>query len=206
MLKLDDMLKRYGFLGGLKLLFSYVYTKLFFPQARIIRLPFDIRNKQNIVIGKNFTTGFGCRIECFPLKHNDKIKRLVIGENVQMNDYVHIAASESVKIGNNVLMASKIFITDISHGDYSDTADELNFPSVPPNLRPLFAKPVEIGDNVWIGEFVSILPGVKIGKGSIIGANSVVTKDIPDNSIAVGIPARVVKKFDSIKLKWIPIK
>jgi lipopolysaccharide O-acetyltransferase len=56
-----------------------------------------------------------------------------------------------------------------------------------------------IEDNVWLGEFVSILPGVTIGKGNIIGANSVVTQDIPPYSIAVGTPARVAKRFDEIQ-------
>ena len=67
------MIKRYGILGTFRLVMSLIYTKIFFRQARLIRLPFDIRNKINIKIGKNFTAGFGCRIEAFPLDSKNKI-------------------------------------------------------------------------------------------------------------------------------------
>ena len=68
--------------------------------------------------------------------------------------------------------------------------------------RKLSAKPVIIHDDVWIGEMVSILPGVEIGKGSIIGANSVVTKYIPDYSIAAGNPAKVIKQYNFNTKRW----
>ncbi|GAB1482744.1 hypothetical protein MASR2M78_15600 [Treponema sp.] len=66
-------------------------------------------------------------------------------------------------------------------------------PDTPPNQRFLSATTVEIQENVWIGEFVTILPGTIIGRGSVIGSNSVVTKSIPEYSIAVGNPAKVIK-------------
>jgi acetyltransferase-like isoleucine patch superfamily enzyme len=178
--------------------FSWLYTKIYFPHAKIIRLPFDIRNKKFIQIGKQFTTGFGCRIEAYP-KKNEKV--LFIGENVQLNDYVHITAIEKVIIGNNVLMASKIYISDCSHGSYLGNENDSN-PNTIPSERPLYSKPVIIEDNVWLGEFVSVLPGVTIGKGTIVGANSVVTKNLPSNVIAVGSPAKPIKKFNFETNKW----
>lgn len=193
-------LRKYGFLGGLRVIKSFLYTKLFFPNARLIRLPFDIRNRKNIIIGKNFTSGFGCRIEAFPSTSDTK-NCIVFGNDVQINDYVHIAAAQSIKIGNNVLMASKVFITDISHGSYGSN-DIHDSPESCPNKRTLSTNPVEIGDNVWIGEFVSILPGVTIGKGTIIGTMSVVSKSIPANCIAVGSPAKVIKKYDFDSKTW----
>lgn len=198
-----SFLKKYGCIGSAKLVVSLFYTKLFFPKARLIRLPFDIRNRKNIKIGNNFTTGFGCRIEALPLKP-ETANCIVIGEQVQINDYVHIAASESVTIGNNVLIASKVFITDISHGSYG-TNDKHDTPLSHPSKRTLTTNPVKIGDNVWIGEFVSVLPGVSIGEGSIIGTMSVVNKSIPPYSIAVGSPAKVVKRFDFETNKWIMV-
>jgi acetyltransferase-like isoleucine patch superfamily enzyme len=197
------LFKRYGLYGSWKLFKSYIYTRLFFPGARLVRLPFDIRNRKNITIGKNFTSGFGCRIEAFPLTGENQIC-ISIGENVQINDYVHIAASQSVKIGNNVLMASKIFITDISHGSYG--LDGIHdSPETRPKERSLTTRSVEIGDNVWIGEFVSILPGVTIGEGSVIGTMSVVSKSIPPYCIAVGSPAKAIKKYDFNSKMWVKI-
>jgi acetyltransferase-like isoleucine patch superfamily enzyme len=196
------MIKRYGILGTLRLLISLIYTKLFFNQARLIRLPFDIRNRKHIKIGKNFTTGFGCRIEAFPLNENYDIC-IKIGKNVQINDYVHIGAVGSITIGDNVLMASKIYISDHNHGSYDDLISDHPM-SIPIDRKPI-CKPVVIEDNVWLGESVCVLSGVKIGKGSVIGALSVVSKDIPPFSIAVGIPAKVVKKYDFEINKWVKI-
>lgn len=192
------MLERYGFLGSLKLGISLIYTKLFFKQARLIRLPFDIRNKKFIQIGKKFTSGVGCRIEAYP---ENKEKVVFIGDNVQINDYVHISGMKGVRLGDNVLIASKVFISDLNHGNYSDEG-LIDSPHTPPSERKLYAKPIVIEDNVWLGEFVSVLSGVTIGKGSIVGANSVVSRSLPPYVIAVGIPARVVKKYNFDTKKW----
>jgi lipopolysaccharide O-acetyltransferase len=167
---------------------------LFFPKARISRFPFDIRNKKWIKIGENLTCGVGCRLETHPDKTKEITPLLIIGKNVQLNDYVHIAAMGKVVIGDNVLMASKIFISDLNHGNYSNTNQDS--PLIPPYQRNLSAAPVIIEDNVWLGEFVTVLSGVTIGKGTIVGANSLVSKNLPPNVIAVGSPAKPIKKFN----------
>ncbi|WP_017258051.1 DapH/DapD/GlmU-related protein [Pedobacter arcticus] len=193
------MLRRYGVFGCFKLILSLIFTKLFYTNARLIRLPFDIRNKRYIKIKKGFTTGFGCRLEAVEIAGQNP-PSIILGENIQINDYVHIASGELVSIGNNVLIASKVFITDINHGEYSNKFSDS--PLSIPNNRKLSTRPVIIEDNVWLGENVCILPGVFIGAGSIIGAASVVTKDIPSYSIAVGNPAKVVKFFDFAENSW----
>jgi len=181
---------------------SYIYTKLFFSKARLIRLPVFIRNKKYLDYSSGLTTGYNCRIEMFNSSSSNS-KTLFLGKNLKMGDYVHIAAGESVIIGDDCLFASKIFISDISHGLYSGQ-NQTN-PSIAPDNRELFTKAVKIGNKVWLGESVSILPGVTIGNGAIIGANSIVNKNIPDYSIAVGNPAKVIKKFDFSTNKWIRI-
>lgn len=108
---------------------------------------------------------------------------------------------ENVTIGNNVLIASKIFISDLNHGSYG-TEGIHDSPDIPPNERKLYAKPVIIEDNVWLGEFVSVLSGVTIGKGTIVGANSVVSRDLPKFVIAVGSPARPIKKYNFDTERW----
>ena len=127
--------------------------------------------------------------------------RLIIGDNVSLSEYVHIGCVNHIEIGNNVLMGSKIYITDHNHGVYRGTHPDS--PAVPPAKRPLTTgESVIIEDNVWIGEFCTILPGVTIGYGSIIGSHTTVTHDIPPMSIAVGNPACVVKQWNEEKGIW----
>jgi lipopolysaccharide O-acetyltransferase len=113
---------------------------------------------------------------------------------------VHIGALNRISIGNNVLIASRVFITDHNHGSYNGAHQ--SSPYTPPAIRDIISNEVKIEDNVWIGEGVCILPGVVIGKGSVIASNSFVTKSIPANSIAAGVPAKVIKKFDIKENIW----
>ncbi len=190
----------------LYLMYCKVRTFFVVPSARLVRFPLDVRGKRCIDFGKNLTTGYHCRLETYPLSasvenHNEKVLRF--GSNVQINDFVHIAAAQKVEIGNNVLIASKVFISDICHGSYSEGSQSA--PDIPPKARPLSAKPVIIHDDVWIGELVSVLPGVEVGKGAIIGANSVVTKSVPEYCIVAGNPAKVIKKYDFESKQWIKV-
>ncbi|ATA77281.1 LbetaH domain-containing protein [Capnocytophaga canimorsus] len=191
--------KKYSILGIIELLYFKIRTYLTFKQARIIRFPFRIRGKQFIKIGKGFTTGYDCRIDAF--NHFSRNGFLIeIGDNVEINDSVHIGAVEKVIIEDNVLIASKVYMSDHNHGSYK--GEEQDSPLTTPNSRKIYTTPIHIKKNVWIGEMVCILQGVTIGEGSIIGAMSVVTKDIPPYSIAVGSPARVIKQFNFETKKW----
>lgn len=192
------LLKRYSFLQLLSLIYCKIRTMFIFKEARIIRFPIDIRGRKFIKVSKGFTTGVGCRIEAYP---EDNETTMFFGENFQMNDYVHITAMEKVQIGNNVLFASKIYVSDCSHGSYSGD-DNDSAPDTIPHDRKLYSKPVVIEDNVWLGEFVSVLPGVTIGKGTIVGANSVVSKSLPPHVIAVGTPAKPIKKYNFDNQRW----
>lgn len=193
---------RYGLLGSLKLIKNLILTRIFFKGARLIKFPIDIRNRHNIIFGLGLSTGVGCRIEAYPLVKGTKA--LKIGNNLRVNDYLHITATGGVTIGDNVLIASRVFITDVFHGSYSCDEND-DSPLIVPNDRKLCSKPVVIGSNCWIGEGVCILPGVIIGEGCIIGANSVVTKSINSYSIAVGVPAKVIKVFDFDKSRWVQV-
>ena len=160
----------------------------------------------NIRIGKNFCAGKNLWLEAVS-SFGGKIYKpvIIIKDNVAISEFVHIGATNYIEIGNNVLMASKIYISDHNHGIY--TGDDQSNPSIPPNQRVVNNdNKVIIEDDVWVGEMVSILPGVTIGKGSIIGAGSVVTRDIPQYSIAVGNPAKIIKNYDFVINKWIKVK
>ena len=180
--------------------FSVIYTKVFWgTDKRIIRIPFRARNKKNIIIGKGFSCGYACRITA----GDNEEHPVTIGNNVSLGDYCQIEGSGGVTIGDNVLMASKVFITSNSHGCYSNKGEAPQAsPECPPADRPVIERSVRIGNNAWIGNGVSILMGVSIGKGAIIGAGSVVTKDIPENCIAVGVPAEVIKVYNFEKESW----
>lgn len=177
--------------------YSFVLTKAFYPKARLVRRPISVRQKSGFKYGEGLTTGRNCRIEIF----GDG--EIVTGKNCRIGDNVHIVASERVTIGEECLFASKIFISDTSHGSYGESG---SLPTEPPNERTLDSNPVSIGDNVWLGENVVVLSGVSIGDGCIVGSNAVVTKSIPCNCIAVGSPARPIKRYDAKTGAWIPYK
>ncbi len=169
-------------------------------RVRLIRFPIDIRGRRFIDLGEGLTTGVGCRLEAFSA---DGAVVMRFGRGVQINDHVHISAMRSVVIGDGVLIAGRVYISDNSHGSYRGTAQD-SPPDTPPAARDHRINTVTIGANVWLAEGVVVMPGVEIGPGSVIGANSVVTKTIPANSIAVGSPAKVIKKWNDRTKKWEP--
>lgn len=117
--------------------------------------------------------------------------QIVIGSNSSLGEDSHVTAINLIQIGSNVLIGKKVTITDNSHGDSS-----IENLKIPPLERRLYSKgPVIIEDNVWIGDKVTILPNVRICKNSIVGANAVVTKNVPENSIVGGNPARIISKL-----------
>lgn len=108
-----------------------------------------------------------------------------IGENFYSNHNLVILDANKVKFGNNVFIAPNCGFYTAGHPlDYETRNKGLEY-----------AKPIEVGNNVWIGGNVVVLPGVSIGDNVVIGAGSVVTKDIPSNSVAVGNPCRVIKNI-----------
>ena len=154
--------------------------------------PNTVKGLEYISIGNNFKSGKYLTLEAWDFHNGTKFSpEIVIGNNVSLGMFCHIACINKIEIEDNVLIAGKVFISDHSHGT-TEKKDVL----FAPNERTLFSKgAICIKRNVWIGENVSILPGVTIGENAIIGANSVVTHNIPDNSVAVGCPAKVAKKF-----------
>lgn len=192
------LLKTYGFVGSLRAFRDLVLTALFFRGARIVRFPWYVRGRARMRIGPRFTTGVGLRLDAWG---DAPEPCLIIGRDVEVNDHVHIGAIERVQIGDNVLIASRVYISDHDHGVY-DRPDPASAPDAPPGKRPVVSRPVVIEDNVWIGEQVCILSGVTIGKGAIVGAGSVVIRDVPPASIVVGNPARCVRRFDAESGEW----
>ncbi len=99
-----------------------------------------------------------------------------------------------VKIGNDVMFAQNIVTSGLNHG-YEDI-------NVPPSVQKVNTSQITIGDSVWIGANCTLTAGITIGKHVVIGGGSVVTKNIPDYSVAVGNPAKVIKKFNFESNVW----
>lgn len=119
---------------------------------------------------------------------------VIIDSGTQIGHFFHCVSKNTVHIGKKVLIADKVFISDCTH-IYQD----INNPIIDQGVEAI--KPVHIDDGSWIGENVCIL-GASIGKNCVIGANAVVTKDIPDYSVAVGNPAKVIKRFNPEANSW----
>ena len=192
------VIKKYGIYGGIRLAWNLLISKIFFPKATLIRLPFYVRNEGSISFGKGFVSGPGLIIDTI-----GKMASVIIGHDVKVNHNVHIGAAQLVSIGDRTLIASGVYISDHSHGFYN--GDCHSSPLQAPNDRLIVSRPVKIGEDCWLGEKVAVLPGVTIGNGVIVGAGAVVTKDVPEYTIVVGAPARIIKFFDFEKEEWLPV-
>lgn len=161
-----------------------------FPSNSIIGSKVKFAGLKYIKVGEHTSICSNCIVTAWDSYQKQKFSPSIqIGNNVCIGEYSHITAINEIKIGDGVLTGRWVTITDNSHGNSS-----LSDLQIMPLERKLVSKgPVIIDNNVWIGDKVTILPRTHIGEGAIIGANSVVTKNIPPHSIACGNPASVIK-------------
>ena len=158
-----------------------------------INSPLSIDGIKNIEMGRNAFIKANAYIIVLPLT-GEESSRFQIGENSHFQFGAHIVSTKSVIIGNNCNIGSNVYIADNTH-NYEDI-----------NIAPKFQKikqlkEVVIGDDTWVGRNSSII-GCKIGKHCVIGANSLVNKDIPDYSVAGGNPARILKRYNFDLQQW----
>jgi abequosyltransferase len=159
-----------------------------------IDYPFNCEEAYAVEIGSGCSIGKDCDFRVMEI--NGNTGQIIIGNYVSLTGRCQIFSAISIIIEDYVMVATNVFIVDCSH-KYSDI-------NIPYNLQgfDLF-KEVVIGKGSWIGQNVVITQGVKIGQQCIIGANSVVTKSIPDKCIAVGSPAKVIKVWDDALETWV---
>lgn len=131
---------------------------------------------RELVIGRDVVIGAGCSF--------GGIGQIKLADNVVLNRNVHIDASLKIEIGTSTLVGPDCYFVDSNH---------VVFPGGPLQSANVESKPIIIGREVWFGRGVTVLPGVEIGEKSIVGAGSVVVCSIPARSVAVGVPAKVVK-------------
>ena len=155
-----------------------------------LQITSEINNKYNTPeqIVELFSKLTGTQVDqsfrCFPPFYTDCGKNIKIGKNVFINACCRFQDQGGIEIGDGSLIGHNTTIATLNH-DFN--------PDKRANLHP---SPVKIGKKVWIGSDCTILPGVEIGEGAVIGAGSVVTKNVPASSVAVGNPARVIKQIE----------
>ena len=180
------------------------------PRNLTIELPRTICNPDRIFIGDDVWLGPGALLvpvtsapglplwpDSMPRTYQQEFSpKIVIGNRVTATASLTLGAHEEIRIEDDVMFAGNVHLTDGFHG--FENVDE------PYKYQPIFRiAPIVVKRGCWIGQNVVILPGVTIGEQSIIGANSVVTKDIPARSIVVGSPARVIRIWDAGTRKWV---
>ena len=180
-------------IAKLKSLFLYPFQFKFFGKKSRIDKPLRIEGKNFIEIDNHVWVQPYTWLACQPLTgcNNPTLK---LGEGTVIGNFNHIYATQSIVIENYVLTADKVYISDNLHG-----YDNPEIPILQQPIRQIGE--VRIGEGSWLGENVCVI-GATIGKHCTIGANSVVTHDIPDYSVAVGAPARVIKQYNFETKQW----
>ena len=195
-MKLIHVIKKVRLLCNLffalpKQIYYLCILKKYSFRSKIIS-PLQIDGAKNISIGKRVTINYKTWLASLP--HGNEYSYLEIGDGTTIGHFNHIYCTSSIVIGKNVLTADKVYISDNLHG-YSDI-------ETPISRQPIIQKEkICIGDGAWLGENVCVI-GASVGKNSVVGANSVVTKDIPDYTVAVGIPAYIIKRYNFETKQW----
>ncbi len=160
-------------------------------KASILGYPTERTNRLDLV-----SVGDHCEIDkhsvltVYPQQGSQP--KIRIGNGCHIGAYAHLTAICGITIGDNLLTGTNVIITDNAHG----ATDSLKALQTAPKERPLLSKGcVSIGNNVWLANNVCVLPGVKIGDGVVVAANSCVTHDLPDYCIAAGCPAKIIKQI-----------
>jgi acetyltransferase-like isoleucine patch superfamily enzyme len=180
-------LRAYRWIKGMRNgLFSRAIADSFlaFGSHSMIELPTTLDGAARISIGSNVYIGPGSWLFT---EGEDAL--LEIGDGTRMSGLCVLSAVSSVRLGRSVLLGRNVYISDNNHG----TTDPSS-PIMDQQLEKV--APVSIGDGAWLGQNTVVLSGVTIGAGAVVGANSVVLEDVPPRSLAVGAPARVVRRLD----------
>lgn len=160
--------------------------------------PLRIDGAKNIFIGNRVHIQYKSWIAATRIVSSNKCRpSLIIEDGCTIGHFNHIYSTKKIVLHKDVLTADKVYISDNMHGYEDISSAILRQPIVQRNI-------VEIGEGTWLGENVCVI-GAKVGKHCVIGANSVVTHDIPDYSVAVGCPARVIKRYDFGIKKWVKV-
>jgi acetyltransferase-like isoleucine patch superfamily enzyme len=178
-------------------LYTAVLSRCFFSSGvrTSIWPPLRFANLSLIQLGDGVTIHSNCWIHALRLDTDTAAAKIVLGNHVCIGMGATISAAKRIAIGENVFTARNVYISDHSH--------EFHDVGVPTALQGIGrVAEVTIGADTWIGQNVVILPGVRVGRHCVIGANSVVNRDIPDYCVVVGAPARIVTAYNFTSMTW----
>lgn len=181
-----------------KFLLSYMRNPISLMRMGSVGSYVDIRRGLKVNSPSNISLGNHVRIDRMSRLSSYEGGKITIEDGCYIGQFFSVMAGGDVVIRKNTLIASYVAVISENHSMNPEAG-------VKYGNQPLIKENIEIGENCWIGEKVAILPGVKIGKWSIIGAGSIVNKSIPAYSIAVGNPAKVIKKYDFNSKEWIRV-
>jgi acetyltransferase-like isoleucine patch superfamily enzyme len=159
-----------------------------FGRSSVIQMPVRLAGEPRIHVGSGVFVGAGSWLQT--LGDSPDI-RLEIGDGTSIAGNCVISAAVEVRLGRDVLLARNVYISDHIHA-YAN----ISRPVISQGVDKL--APVAVEDGAWLGQNVVVCPGVRIGRGAVVGANAVVTDDVPPYTLAVGAPARVVKRFGPV--------
>lgn len=179
----------------LKRAYAHVYSRCSagafaeFGRNSVLQPPVSVTGAERIRIGSGVWVGADCWLHSVRADADDVVLELGNGTNLAGN--CTLAAAASIRLGAHVLLARGVYIADHAHA-FADRE------------RPVILQgidriaPVVLEDGCWLGQNVVVCPGVRIGRNAVVGANSVVTHDVPDRCVAIGAPARVVRRLDPV--------
>lgn len=157
-----------------------------FGRKSVIQPPVRLGGVGRVAIGDEVMIGSGSWLQVIGDEHDDVA--IEVGDGTSIVGHCVLSAASSIRLGKRVLIARNAYVSDHSHA-YRDPARAVMDQGI------TGIAPVVLDDGAWLGENVVIGPGVRVGKGAVIGANAVVLSDVPDHSVAVGAPARVIRTF-----------
>lgn len=147
--------------------------------------PAELRALFSRLIGKPVDESFGL----FPPFYTDCGKNIHVGKNVFINMGCKFQDQGGIFIGDGALIGHNVMLATLNHA------------KSPKDRASMIPAPVHIGRNVWIGSNATVLPGVTIGDGAIVAAGAVVDKDVPENTIVGGVPAKIIRRLSEEKLQ-----
>lgn len=189
MMNLEEFLEHVGARRPLNTPEIHVFLNEMSNEAR--KITFELNNAYHTpeevrqILSRLFGRQVDETLRVFPPFYTDFGKNTTIGKNVFINACCHFQDQGGITLGDGCLIGHNVVFATLNHG------------FAPTDRASLYPAPIVLGKNVWVGSNSTLLQGIRIGDNAVIGAGSVVTKDVPANTIVGGVPARILRRIDT---------